>query len=131
MPRSPTHHCLVCHTWSNASSGAAWCDPHAPGPVLPQAFLPWSPLGGIGRTDAVGAGRLALQCIAEDRGVSVQQVILAWELALAPTVIPIPGASRAASIQDSVRAADLELTADEISKLSDANDRRPSIKEQS
>jgi aryl-alcohol dehydrogenase-like predicted oxidoreductase len=50
----------------------------------------------------------------------VQQVILAWELALAPTVIPIPGASRPASIQDSVRAADLELTADEISKLSDA-----------
>jgi aryl-alcohol dehydrogenase-like predicted oxidoreductase len=83
------------------------------------AFLPWSPLGGIGRTAAVGAGRPALQCIAEDRGVSVQQVILAWELALAPTVIPIPGASRPASIQDSVRAADLELTADEISKLSD------------
>jgi aryl-alcohol dehydrogenase-like predicted oxidoreductase len=67
----------------------------------------------------VGAGRLALRCIAEDRGVSVQQVILAWELALA-SVIPISGASRAASIQDSARAADLELTADEISKLSDA-----------
>ena len=67
-----------------------------------------------------GASRPALQCIAEDRRVSVQQVILAWELALAPTVIPIPGASRPASIQDSVRAADLDLTADEISKLSDA-----------
>jgi aryl-alcohol dehydrogenase-like predicted oxidoreductase len=50
----------------------------------------------------------------------VQQVILAWELALAPTVIPIPGASRPASIQDSVCAVDLDLTADEISKLSDA-----------
>ena len=84
------------------------------------AFLPWSPLGGIGRTAAVGAGRPALQRIAEDHGVSVQQVILAWELALAPTVIPIPGASRPASIQDSVRAVDLDLTADEISKLSDA-----------
>ena len=32
----------------------------------------------------------------------------------------IPGVSRPASIQDCVRAADLELTADEISKLSDA-----------
>ena len=84
------------------------------------AFLPWSPLGGIGRTAAVGNGRPALQRIAEDHGVSVQQVILAWELALAPTVIPIPGASRPASIQDSVRAAELDLTADEISKLSDA-----------
>jgi aryl-alcohol dehydrogenase-like predicted oxidoreductase len=68
----------------------------------------------------VNAGRPALQRIAEDHGVSVQQVILAWELALAPTVIPIPGASRPASIQDSVRALDLDLTADEISRLSDA-----------
>jgi aryl-alcohol dehydrogenase-like predicted oxidoreductase len=84
------------------------------------AFLPWSPLGGIGRTAAVGAGRPALQAIAEGHNVSVQQVILAWELALAPTVIPIPGASRPASIQDSVRAADLDLTAEEISTLSDA-----------
>ncbi len=84
------------------------------------AFLPWSPLGGIGRAAAIGADRPALERIAEDRGVSVQQVILAWELALAPTVIPIPGASRPASISDSARAADLELTAEEISKLSAA-----------
>ena len=36
----------------------------------------------------------AFQRIADERGVSLQQVILAWELALAPVVIPIPGASR-------------------------------------
>ena len=84
------------------------------------AFLPWSPLGGIGRTAAVGTGRPALQRIAADHGVSVQQVILAWELALALTVVPIPGASRPGSIQDSVRAADLELSVDEVSLLSAA-----------
>ena len=44
----------------------------------------------------------------------MQQVILAWELALAPVVIPIPGASRPASITDSLRAADLDLTADDL-----------------
>jgi len=86
------------------------------------AFLPWSPLGGIGRATAVGAGCPAFQRIADERKVSVQQVILAWELALAPTVIPIPGASRPASIQDSVHAPDLELTADDISSLSDATE---------
>lgn len=83
------------------------------------AFLPWSPLGGISRAGAVGENHGAFQRVADARGVSPQQVALAWELALAPVVIPIPGASRPASIQDSVRAADLELTADEIAALSD------------
>ena len=49
----------------------------------------------------------------------MQQVILAWELALSPTVIPIPGSSRPASITDSLRAVDLALTADDIAALSD------------
>ncbi|HET9650477.1 MAG TPA: aldo/keto reductase [Microlunatus sp.] len=84
------------------------------------AFLPWSPLGGIGRAAGVGEGRPALRRVAEERGVSVQQVILAWELALASVVIPIPGASRPESITDSVRAAELELTADEVAAISAA-----------
>jgi aryl-alcohol dehydrogenase-like predicted oxidoreductase len=47
-------------------------------------------------------------------------VCLAWELALAPTVIPIPGASRPESIQDSAQASELELSADELETLSRA-----------
>jgi aryl-alcohol dehydrogenase-like predicted oxidoreductase len=39
-------------------------------------------------------------------------------LALSEQVVPIPGASRPASIQDSVRAAELTLTAEEIAELS-------------
>ena len=58
------------------------------------------------------------QEIADRHGVSPQQVCLAWELSLAPTVIPIPGASRPESIRDSVRAAELELSADELATLS-------------
>ena len=50
--------------------------------------------------------------------MSPQQVTLAWELALAPVVVPIPGASRPASIEDSARAADLVLTADDLAELS-------------
>ena len=55
--------------------------------------------------------------MAAERGVSPQQVCLAWELAKAPVVIPIPGASRPESIRDSVQAAELELTAEELALL--------------
>ena len=84
------------------------------------AFLPWSPLGGIGRAGDLGARHSAFQEIADTRGVSPQQITLAWMLALAPVVIPIPGASRPASITDSARAADLVLTEEEIRRLSAA-----------
>jgi aryl-alcohol dehydrogenase-like predicted oxidoreductase len=49
--------------------------------------------------------------------VSPQQVALAWELSLSDVVIPIPGASRPASVQDSVRAAELHLSDEELARL--------------
>ncbi|MFE1663861.1 aldo/keto reductase [Microbacterium sp. P02] len=83
------------------------------------AFLPWSPLGGTGGgARDVGDRFAAFGEVAEHHGVSPQQVVLAWELALDPVVIPIPGARRAASITDSVKAADLELSIDEVTALS-------------
>lgn len=81
------------------------------------AFLPWSPLGGITRAGDLGTKHEAFAKVAADHGVSPQQVCLAWELAKAPIVIPIPGASRPESIRDSVQAADLELTAEELTLL--------------
>jgi aryl-alcohol dehydrogenase-like predicted oxidoreductase len=84
------------------------------------AFLPWSPLGGIGRAGDLGAEHSAVQEIADAHGVSPQQVTLAWMLALAPVVIPIPGASRPASITDSAQAADLALTGAEVERISAA-----------
>ena len=80
------------------------------------AFLPWSPLGGIGRGDAVFDSS-AFAEVGTELGVSPQQVALAWELALGETVIPIPGASRPASIEDSARAADLALSAEQLARL--------------
>ena len=82
------------------------------------AFLPWSPLGGISRAGAVGTNNAVFQRVADTHGVSPQQVTLAWQLALADIVIPIPGASKPASITDSAKAADLVLTADEVALLS-------------
>lgn len=80
---------------------------------LGLAFLPWSPLGGIGRASQVGATQSVMSEIAAARDVSPYQVVLAWELSLAPVVIPIPGASRPASIKDSALAGDLVLDAAE------------------
>lgn len=87
---------------------------------LGLAFLPWSPLGGIGDAAALGSRFARFATVAAELGVSPQQVALAWELELAPVVVPIPGASRPASIQDSVRAAELVLTAEQVAALSAA-----------
>ncbi|MFC1444280.1 aldo/keto reductase [Streptacidiphilus sp. N1-10] len=81
------------------------------------AFLPWSPLGGISNAGRLGSRFAAFQQVAQDHGVSPQQVCLAWMLAKAPVVIPIPGSSRPETIRDSVASAELELSADEFSRL--------------
>ncbi|MGI5129800.1 aldo/keto reductase [Pseudonocardia sp. CA-107938] len=81
------------------------------------AFLPWSPLGGIARAGALGSRFAAYAEIAAAHGVSPQQVCLAWMLAKSPTVVPIPGSSRPETIRDSVQAADLSLSADELARL--------------
>jgi aryl-alcohol dehydrogenase-like predicted oxidoreductase len=81
------------------------------------AFLPWSPLGGIPNAAEAAAGHSAVTAAAEAHGVSPQQVALAWLLALSPVVIPIPGASRPESVQDSVKAAELELAPDELEAI--------------
>jgi len=83
------------------------------------AFLPWSPLGGIGK--AGGADEHGpVSAAAEAHGVSPQQVVLAWLLALGPTVIPIPGSSRPETIGDSARAAELRLGDDEVRAISES-----------
>ena len=82
------------------------------------AFLPWSPLGGIGTAAELGSSHTAFAEVAAERGVSPQRVTLAWMLALSPVVVPIPGSSRPETARDSAAAADLELTADEVSRLS-------------
>jgi aryl-alcohol dehydrogenase-like predicted oxidoreductase len=81
------------------------------------AFLPWSPLGGISSAGEAAGAHEAVRTAADAHGVSPQQVALAWLLSLSPVVIPIPGASRPESVEDSVRAAELELSADELAAI--------------
>ncbi|WP_061961749.1 aldo/keto reductase [Demequina flava] len=84
---------------------------------LGVAFIPWSPLGGIGKAGDVGTRFLPFQHVADARGISAQQVVLAWELGLGDHVIPIPGASRPSSILDSAGASEITLTDDEMEQL--------------
>jgi aryl-alcohol dehydrogenase-like predicted oxidoreductase len=85
---------------------------------LGLAFLPWSPLGGISSASDLGGAHGAFGQVAERHGVSPQQVCIAWLLALSPTCIPIPGASRPASIRDSAAAAGLQLDPQDLALLS-------------
>ncbi|MEU6411773.1 aldo/keto reductase [Microbispora sp. NPDC046933] len=81
------------------------------------AFLPWSPLGGISRAGELGSRFAPFAEVARAHNVSPQQVCLAWMLAKAPVVIPIPGSSRPETILDSVKAVDLELSPEELARL--------------
>lgn len=60
--------------------------------------------------DAIGA-------VAERHGVSRAQVALAWLLAQGPDIVPIPGTKRRATMEDSIGAADLMLTADDLAAI--------------
>ena len=81
------------------------------------AFLPWSPLGGISSAGELGSRHAAFAEVAAEHGVSPQQVCLAWALAKSDVVVPIPGASRPETIQDSAKAVDLSLSAEELARL--------------
>jgi aryl-alcohol dehydrogenase-like predicted oxidoreductase len=84
------------------------------------AFLPWSPFGGISAAKSLQSSSSAFAAVAEELDVSVYRVTVAWHLAQADVVLPIPGASRPESIIDSAAGADLELSADQLARLNAA-----------
>ena len=81
------------------------------------AWLPWSPFGGISAAGSLDASAPAFADVAEELGVSVYRVTLAWHLTQADVVLPIPGASRPESIRDSAAAADLTLSPEQLARL--------------
>jgi aryl-alcohol dehydrogenase-like predicted oxidoreductase len=81
------------------------------------AWLPWSPFGGVTSAGSLDATAPEFARVADELGVSVYQVTLAWHLAQADVVLPIPGASRPQSIVDSAAATHLELSPDHLHRL--------------
>lgn len=59
--------------------------------------------------------------IADKRGASAAQVALAWLLDQGPDIVPIPGAKRRATLEDSAKATSLKLDIDDIDILTDAS----------
>jgi aryl-alcohol dehydrogenase-like predicted oxidoreductase len=77
------------------------------------AFIPWFP---------VGAGKLAqpggpLDQVARRHGVSVAQLSIAWLLHRSPVMLPIPGTSRVAHLEENIASAGLHLDDAEWSAL--------------
>ena len=81
------------------------------------AFLPWSPLGGSDQAHDLGSLRQDFAAVADRTGASPQETALAWLLARAPVVIPIPGITRAATVASLVRAEALALTEADVAYL--------------
>ena len=76
------------------------------------AFLPWYPLGAGGSLRSARAKKIAAR-----RGATAAQVALAWLLARSPVMLPIPGTASLAHLEENQRAAELELTAQDIAEL--------------
>lgn len=80
------------------------------------AFIPWFPLA----AGPLAASDGPLQRIAADHGASPSQLALAWLLKRSPVMLPIPGTSKVAHLEENVAAARIELTDAEFETLSKA-----------
>ena len=86
---------------------------------LGLAFLPFGPLGGVaGAKDLGKTGPLA--DMAKELNLSPQRIALMWLLQKYERMIPIPGVSRIASIEDCAQAAAGVLTTGQIEILNNA-----------
>jgi len=81
------------------------------------AFIPWAPIArGSSDTLEGSAATKALDAIAHAHGVSVYQVAIAWLLAT-PAMLPIPGTSSVAHLEEDVAAAGIKLSATELAAI--------------
>jgi pyridoxine 4-dehydrogenase len=87
-----------------------YCEKHGIG------FIPWFPLG-AGDLSKPGS---ALDAIAHAHGATSGQIALAWLLQRSPVLLPLPGTSKVAHLEENVAAADIKLTPAEFTTLDHA-----------
>ncbi len=87
-----------------------YCEKHG------LTFLPWSPLGRSRRVSRL-EDIPEISHLAQEKGVSVYAVVLAWLRAKSPCIVPIPGASKTSSIEDSVRSLQVKLSPEEVQRI--------------
>jgi aryl-alcohol dehydrogenase-like predicted oxidoreductase len=74
-------------------------------------FIPWAPIG-----QGAPSGK-ALARIAAAHGATQQQTALAWLLARSPAILPIPGTSSVAHLEENIAAASIRLSQAEVDEL--------------
>ena len=80
------------------------------------AFIPWFP---------VASGKLAqpggkLDELAKKHGATVSQISLAWLLHRSPVMLPIPGTSSVAHLEENLKAAEISLSDEELKAIETA-----------
>ena len=83
------------------------------------AFLPYYPLQGFGFT----SGSNALGAVGQTHGATPAQVALAWLLDRSPVMVPIPGTSSLAHLEENIGAASIGLTEQDLERLDAINPR--------
>lgn len=85
----------------------AHCETHGIG------FIPWFPLAA---GDLAKSGSI-LDAIAKAHGARPSQVALAWVLKRSPVMLPIPGTSKLAHLEENVAAVNIKLSDEDFARL--------------
>ncbi|WJV50704.1 aldo/keto reductase [Streptomyces flavofungini] len=80
------------------------------------AFIPWFPMA----TGELARPGGPLDALAKEHGVSPSQLALAWLLRRSPVVLPIPGTSKVAHLEENTAAAGITLTDEQFEALAAA-----------
>jgi len=81
------------------------------------AFIPWAPVAQGG----LAAAHQALADVARAHQCTVGQVAIAWLLHVSPAMLPIPGTSQRAHLEENLAAADVQLTTEQVDELTAAS----------
>src|SRR5436189_2009459 len=81
-----------------------------------MGFIPWAPIGGTRNPSLRNTGN-ALEAEAKRHNVSAVQLVLAWLLQKSPVILPIPGTSSLAHLEENIAAEKLQLSAEEWKRI--------------
>ena len=81
------------------------------------AFLPWYPMAGGKQLKPDHPSARTLSQIAAHHQATVAQLSIAWLLHRSPVMLPIPGTSKIAHLEENIAAVDFKLSADEWAEL--------------
>ena len=80
-------------------------------------FLPWYPMAGGKMLKPESSSAQAMARIAARHHASIAQLSLAWLLQRSPVMLPIPGTSKVAHLEENIAAAGVQLSAEECAEL--------------